>query len=512
MKEFVVAVHESNWNLFILRFEEINKKFAKKKLPLISYEITDESDSVKTVTIKSTFNQSNIKGINVNFEGVVSLIDMDENSKVFTFSNPLIPTFLKSCSCDECHKKIGRSKYLVFSKTDDVKSRDDLIVLGTKCSTNYFPFNLESYFMGLSEEFDDLYKELDEYHGSGSFLSNSYDLSELFYVTGMVTDNFKTYISEGGTKEIVLDIMDSKKPKKFYEPATIEFSQMKEWLNDAYKVTETSGSFENNIHSVIFDGETLRTRISKKFVGLAIYSFVGARKFHEKMEQKKLDAIENSKVEYYGNVGDKFELSLTFDKSFGFETQFGYNYIHLFRDDENHVFKWSTSNGTYLAYHKTNGRSDYLDFESGKKYTIKGTIKAHEEYKGMKQTVITRCKVTKDPYDSHVFNPKDVEKVKETVEIYNEKGEMLTYTYSSKFHFDVTYPHAPTEGWTRYEVDDDKNRYLTISDDGKYHVWENKNQRYEDDEQFRNFFHAFRFNDDKFRARFDISLAMEEIN
>ena len=32
----------------------------------------------------------------------------------------------------------------------------------------------------------------------------------------------------------------------------------------------------------------------------------------------------------------------------------------------------------------------------GHKYLIKGTIKNHEEYRGAKQTVITRCKVVDD--------------------------------------------------------------------------------------------------------------------
>lgn len=417
MKELSVVIHNSNWSLFLSRIDEINKKFAKKSLPLVTYSVKEESLENRTVSVFSSFNQTNLKGTDVTFEGVVSLVDNNEDSKVFTFSNPLIPNLIAdSCECEECHKRVTRSKYLVFSKTSDIKTRSDLIVLGKTCAKNYFPFSVDSYFSGLSEEFDSLYNEFDEYHGSGSFLLNSVELSELFFVTGMVTDNFKVYESSGVTKDKVWDIINGKKSDKYYEPTSIEWDTMKEWLYDAYKDVEDKGSFNDNIHSIIFDSDNnLRSRISNKFSGLAIYSFVGAKKFHEKMEQKKLEALESSKVEYYGNVGDKFELSLIFDKSFGFETQFGFQYIHIFRDEENHVFKWSTSHGTYLAYHKTNGRCDYLEFESGKSYTIKGSIKAHEEYKGTKQTVITRCKVLKDPYESHVFNPKDVERVKETV-------------------------------------------------------------------------------------------------
>jgi len=116
-------------------------------------------------------------------------------------------------------------------------------------------------------------------------------------------------------------------------------------------------------------------------------------------------------ITYFGNVGDKFEKELIFDKSFGYETDFGYNYIHIFHDSDNHVFKWSTGNGTYKTFCKYNGNEGHSEFETGKKYLIKGSIKSHSEYNGTRQTVITRCKVVGDEYESHVFNIKDVVKI-----------------------------------------------------------------------------------------------------
>jgi hypothetical protein len=107
---------------------------------------------------------------------------------------------------------------------------------------------------------------------------------------------------------------------------------------------------------------------------------------------------------------------MTFVKIFGFETMYGYQYILLFRDEENHVFKWSSSCGTYQCWCKTNGKDDFLKYEVGKKYILKGTIKAHEEYRNVKQTVITRCKVLKDEYESHVFSKKEIEKTMESKE------------------------------------------------------------------------------------------------
>lgn len=86
-------------------------------------------------------------------------------------------------------------------------------------------------------------------------------------------------------------------------------------------------------------------------------------------------------LEYFGNVGDKVQLSLKLVKVGGYETQFGYTSVYTFEDSENHQFVWKTGCG--------------IDADKGSMVTIKGSVKAHSEYKGIKQTELTRCKVMK---------------------------------------------------------------------------------------------------------------------
>ena len=59
------------------------------------------------------------------------------------------------------------------------------------------------------------------------------------------------------------------------------------------------------------------------------------------------------------------------------ETQWGMTYMFKIIDDEGNVFTWKTSN--------------YPEFE--KFNTLKGTVKAHSEFRNEKQTELTRCKV-----------------------------------------------------------------------------------------------------------------------
>ena len=434
MENIIINVHEDNLAIFNEKLTDLNAKFSKKGLPLINCSMektemyhVDEWTKEKTpytlyvATLSSDFNQTNLSGVDVEFCGVVSLIEKSENDKVYTFKNINYSSLLANCSCDKCHKKIGRNKYLVFSKVGkEVETRDDLVVLGTSCAKDYFPFSVESYFGFLESAFEEL-GSYDEFSGSfGGCSSHYHTLSAIYDATLATTDNLKCYEKEGVTKGNVLGWLNNLKMDKYtyYRDAylmpsnPIPFENVISWVKDMYDTDEFVSDFHTNARSVFFktldDGtREMRHEIHEKYMGIAVYAMFSAKQNHDKIVAKKIAeekrAVENAKIEYYGNVGDKFELTLTFDKTFGFETMYGYSYIHLFHDDDGHVFKWCSSNGSYKVEYAKDVKNlaygsgiEYCDYEIGHKYLIKGSIKSHDEYKGCKQTVITRCKVLND--------------------------------------------------------------------------------------------------------------------
>ena len=436
MENIIINIHEDNLSIFNEKLADLNAKFSKKGLPLINcsmeqkeMEHVDEwtkekfSYTMYVATLSSDFNNTNLSGVDVEFEGVVSLIEKSENDKVYTFKNINYSSLLANCSCDKCHKKIGRNKYLVFSKVGkEVETRDDLVVLGTSCAKDYFPFSVESYFGFLESAFEEL-GSYDEFSGSfGGCSSHYHTLSAIYTATLACTDNLKAYAKEGETKGNVLGWLKNLKMNKYeyyrdvylFPSNPIPFEDVISWVKDMLdkSTEELRSDFEINARSVFFktldDGtREMRHEIHEKYMGIAVYAMFSAKQNHDKMVAKKIAeekrAIENAKVEYYGNVGDKFELTLTFDKMFGFETMYGYSYILLFHDDDGHVFKWTSSNGSYKVEYAKDVENlaygsgiQYCDYEIGHKYLIKGSIKGHDEYKGCKQTVITRCKVLND--------------------------------------------------------------------------------------------------------------------
>ena len=92
-------------------------------------------------------------------------------------------------------------------------------------------------------------------------------------------------------------------------------------------------------------------------------------------EQEKENKAKSS--DYIGNVGDKITVAYKSGSEIAsFDTQYGVMRIYEFVADNGDVLVW-----------KTNGCKDFAT--SG---TLVGTIKAHEEYNGVKQTVLTRVK------------------------------------------------------------------------------------------------------------------------
>lgn len=451
MENIVINIHEDNLSIFNEKLADLNKKFAKKGLPLINCSMeekemfhVDEFTKQKfpytmyVATLSSDFNQTNLSGETVEFCGVVSLIEKSENDKVFTFKENNYSHLLANCKCDKCHKKIGRNKYLVFSKVGkEVETRDDLVVLGTSCAKDYFPFDVERYFGFLESAFEEL-GSYDEFSGSfGGCSSHYHTLSAIYTAMCACSQNFKVYEKEGVTKSNVFGWMNNSKMNKFdyYRDVfplpsdPIPYEDIISWIKDMFDKDDLIGDFNYNARSVFFktlDNGTreLRHEIHDKYVGIAVYGMFSAKQNHDKELAKKIAEekrmAENAEITYFGNVGDKFEKELTFERMFSYETHFSYygevQFILIFSDDEGHKFKWTTSRGNYQCWNKNNGKDAFLEYEVGKKYLIKGSIKSHEEYKGCKQTVITRCKVLKDEYESHVFSKKEIEKAMESKE------------------------------------------------------------------------------------------------
>lgn len=128
----------------------------------------------------------------------------------------------------------------------------------------------------------------------------------------------------------------------------------------------------NGFRHIIFDFDDIY-EWSKEY-NMAMLKEGAREKVIEEMTE--YEAASNS--EYEGKVGERLELEVIYYAARGFESDYGYTNVYTFLHGDN-VFTWFTT--TNIAAPR------------GNTIKITGTVKKHEEYKGVKTTVLTRCRV-----------------------------------------------------------------------------------------------------------------------
>lgn len=135
----------------------------------------------------------------------------------------------------------------------------------------------------------------------------------------------------------------------------------------------TTSEYLRNLKTLCTEGA-----IDGKYLGILVSlapTYLKAVEQQKKQEAEK-KTFENSNYKY--NIGERVTFSITDIKVLtSYETQFGITIIYRFLDSENNVFIWKTTK-------RLNG-----EFTE-----ITGTVKELSEYNGIKQTVLTRCKLT----------------------------------------------------------------------------------------------------------------------
>lgn len=95
------------------------------------------------------------------------------------------------------------------------------------------------------------------------------------------------------------------------------------------------------------------------------------------VERKFIEAEGPSLSEYVGELGERLrDLSVTYKSCHSFSGLYGLTYIHTFESGDN-ILVWMTAKE--------------LDFEKGQPLFLTGTVKEHSEYRGIKQTKLSRC-------------------------------------------------------------------------------------------------------------------------
>lgn len=285
--------------------------------------------------------------------------------------------------CDHCNTMRARNKTVVLYNTETKEFKQ----VGTTC--------LKEYTSGIDADmiaaFEECTKEPTEFMGFTShskwyidiknFLAGVVASSSLYgYVSksrarAINEENNKTTVeatcdltvrlmSKTSVEKEWEDIYESDDTKTFVEEAL-------EWIKN---LNAESYSYFDNL-KVVCSAEL----VELKNIGYAA-SLIASYKNHLKAEKKKKEAEkQNEMYHYYRNVDDKISLQGNLACVANYDTQFGTMYVYKMIQSSC-IFVWKTSK--YLG----------VD-DSGKEVMITGTIKEQSEFRGVRQNILTRCKV-----------------------------------------------------------------------------------------------------------------------
>lgn len=106
----------------------------------------------------------------------------------------------------------------------------------------------------------------------------------------------------------------------------------------------------------------------------SVFSLVAAK---EKIEDRMRVFDAPSLSEWVGTEGERLRnIEVKYISQRSFDTRFGWTNLHTFKRGED-ILIWFTQKD--------------LDFEEGQTVLLTGTVKKHDEYKGAKNTQLSRC-------------------------------------------------------------------------------------------------------------------------
>ena len=325
-----------------------------------------------TVDVKFIYNGWRSLGMISRKDGVLQYF-VDDSSLIDLYPNP---TF----QCEHCHKKAHRNSVVILENESGERK-----VVGTSC-VKMFTRGLDGsiiasyheYLLYLQEQ-DGLLKSPSEVW-CHSFGSPSFSVEEVVSAASRcISENG---FVPSGYSDSTCNLLHFYMRKEVDDEVIKALNWIRSLTEDQVKVTP----YLFNIHQIVMNGFCTSRHFGFLASLIPAYKKEERRRIEEAEREKEALTEQERKArsQYVGNVGDKPTLSLKFLKRVSFEYEVSYSrypqtsFIYLFSDESGNTYKWTTST--------------YYGWGDGDSITLKGTIKAHEEYKGEKQTVLTRCK------------------------------------------------------------------------------------------------------------------------
>ena len=366
------SIPTSNLSKLKARFEALNKKAKKLNCDQVSYK--EVGTSIKKVEIGSE--KVNIEYTAIEVSGFSPVIAGWHLDLVIDHTNPggnvviainkdLDATAYRSvaATCQHCNKVRSRNFTYLLSNNEG-----DRMQVGKTCLKDFTghqsPEDIASFASMLQTTFDEILDDESVFQERGS-ASRMLDLRSYLARVANVYDHDGRYYTKTQALDLSIASTSDAALSNKVIPTDANYAMADAAIAFCSKL-DTTNEFQYNLVTLL-KGEYFDFRYAGT-VAYAIRIFAA--------EQERLRVSKTSPSNHVGVVGDRIKVEATL-------TRVAYVpnydcYSHDFVDEHGNVFNWFTSRKIG---------------EVGDAVSVMGTIKNHNEFKGVKQTALTRCKV-----------------------------------------------------------------------------------------------------------------------
>jgi hypothetical protein len=285
-------------------------------------------------------------------------------------------------NCDHCKLDRRRTDTFVVYNADEGKTMQ----VGRQCLKDFLGFNdplaiarhLERIqeFMGKIESDDE-----GGYNQRGPAMeSTEYFLTHVATMIrefGWISKSQAGYEQTPTADAAMWNLLDYGKTNEYGKKLYVEYTDEDKAMATAALAhcrekfsKDSDNEFEYNM-AVNLAGDFFNER-NKGFVAYAVQAYL-----RDTQEQIEREVAAKNPSEHVGTVGERQVFNgLTVTAITAIESFYGVSDLHMFIDADGNKFKWFSSSKTLKV---------------GETYNLKATVKKHDEYKGEKQTLITRA-------------------------------------------------------------------------------------------------------------------------
>ncbi|MGH7238689.1 MAG: hypothetical protein ACREHG_01350 [Candidatus Saccharimonadales bacterium] len=364
-----------------IKIEKLNARAAKKgwtgELLLDGWETEVTETGPSGLKVTKIMVEAEITGKAPCYGGWTFLarIEWTQNGDSVTFNAPGVDNVTRPTDqkCDHCGiNRFRKYTYIVTDGTDEIQ-------VGSTCLKDFLGWNANPVFLYPPSK-DDLFGEAGYGHGSPDFATESVLAASWAAIQTFGWVPASDY-SGNATKYVVQSILDpiNAKEREFamkIAPVVSEAESMAKRIREFVLSDEFSGSSDYvlNLKNI-----ARAEYVESKFFGFLVSA---PQAWAKAQERTLIKARENAEIrnEWNGQPKDKVELNVTLKSIRFIEGQFGTTDLYTFHADDNSVYKWFSS------------RTIFTEKDIDVSVKVKGTIKNHDEYKGMKSTILTRVK------------------------------------------------------------------------------------------------------------------------